>query len=313
MDRSKYVDEHCLLIDHHGGKMKRLVIVVAALLFVSGISAPAQATQGVAKKYASCADLLEKYPNGVAKNKKARKKAVKGGFAKPNVSKSLYKKNGSRLDRDKDGVMCEQEGKVVAPDPVAPPAVANLSIKPPNPDVSWSAETPTYSYLFQIPEAALPQVSQFQVTGTVNETIDMSTESPACRESVCTIYQFGKSAPWGSEVSLNVVTLGVNGLSSEPATTSVVFPGRPKQTNTWTFIANGSRTAVPNSSGGDDWADGNQTRTLELSRRLDKWALIGYSVYASNYSGTASCEILKNGVRVDYETSTGGSAYCSAG
>ena len=109
MDRSNYVDEHCLLIDHHGGQMKRLVILVAALLFISGSPAPAQATQGVAKKYASCADLLEKYPNGVAKNKKARNKAVKGGFAKPTVSKRLYKKNGSRLDRDKDGVMCEQD------------------------------------------------------------------------------------------------------------------------------------------------------------------------------------------------------------
>ena len=89
--------------------MKRLVILVAALLFVSGISAPAQATQGAAKKYTSCADLLEKYPNGVAKNKKARKQAVKNGFAKPRVSKRVYKKNGSRLDRDNDGVMCEQE------------------------------------------------------------------------------------------------------------------------------------------------------------------------------------------------------------
>ncbi len=90
--------------------MKHLVILVAAFLSISGISAPAQATQGVTKTYSSCADLLEKYPNGVAKNKKARNKAVKGGLAKPGVSKGLYKKNASRLDRDKDGVMCEQVG-----------------------------------------------------------------------------------------------------------------------------------------------------------------------------------------------------------
>jgi len=293
--------------------MKKLFIGILSLLILAGLVMPAHAVQSRAKTYSNCDQMLKKYPNGVAKSKSAAAKAVKSGNARPKISASLYKTNGKRLDRDKDGVICEQEGKVVAPDPVAPPIVANLSINPPNPDVSWSAETPTYSYLFQIPEAALPQVSQFQVTGTVNETIDMSTKSPTCRESVCTIYQFGKSAPWGSEVSLNVVTLGVNGLSSESAATSVVFPGRPKQTNTWTFLANGSRTAVPNSSGGDDWADGNQTRTLELSRRLDKWDLIGYSVFSSNYYGTASCEILKNGVRVDYETSTGGSAYCSAG
>lgn len=89
--------------------MKKLATVVVSLFILAGISAPAQATQGVAKKYSSCADLLEKYPNGVAKNKKARNKAVKGGFAKPKVSKSLYNKNNRSLDRDKDGVMCEQE------------------------------------------------------------------------------------------------------------------------------------------------------------------------------------------------------------
>jgi len=291
--------------------MKKIVIAMISLLLAGGVVAPAQASQGVAKRYSLCADLLEKYPNGVAKNNKARNKVVEGGFAKPKVSKSLYKKNSGRLDRDKDGVMCEQD-KSVAADPVAPPQVANLAIDAPNPEVSWSAETPLYSFVFQIPEAALPQVSSFAVTGSVTETIDLSTKTPACRDGACTFYTFGKSAPWGSEVTLNVVTVGANGLSSEAVTTSTVFPDRPKQTNTWTFIANGSRTAVPNSSGGDDWADGNQTRTLELSRRLDKWDLIGYSVYASNYYGTASCEILKNGQRVDYETSAGGSAYCSA-
>ena len=90
--------------------MKTFVTAIVSVFILAGISAPAQATQGVAKKYSSCADLLEEYPNGVAKNKKARNKAVKGGFAKPKVSKSLYNTNGARLDRDKDGVMCEQTG-----------------------------------------------------------------------------------------------------------------------------------------------------------------------------------------------------------
>ncbi len=89
--------------------MKRLIVFAASLLLISGISAPAQATQAVAKKYTSCADLLQKYPNGVAKNKKARNRAVRGGFAKPKISKKLYRTSNSRLDRDRDGVMCEQE------------------------------------------------------------------------------------------------------------------------------------------------------------------------------------------------------------
>lgn len=61
-----------------------------------------------AKTYTSCAKLLDDYPNGVAKSKKARNKAVRDGNARPKVSKSLYAASGKRLDRDKDGVMCEQ-------------------------------------------------------------------------------------------------------------------------------------------------------------------------------------------------------------
>jgi len=91
--------------------MKKFTFMLVSVIILAGISAPAQASQGVAKKYSSCAKLLGKYPNGVAKSKKARKRAVKGGFAKPKVSKAVYKRNGSRLDKDKNGVLCEQESK----------------------------------------------------------------------------------------------------------------------------------------------------------------------------------------------------------
>ena len=90
--------------------MTRLVIAVVGALILGGVAAPAQASQPAAKKYTSCADLLEKYPNGIAKNKKARNRAVKDGFARPRVSKKLYKSNRGRLDRDDNGVLCEQEG-----------------------------------------------------------------------------------------------------------------------------------------------------------------------------------------------------------
>lgn len=87
--------------------MKKIFIAAISLFILTGIAAPSDASQGAAKKYPSCADLLKKYPNGVAKDKKARDNAVKGGFAKPKVSKSLYKKNSGRLDTDKNGVACE--------------------------------------------------------------------------------------------------------------------------------------------------------------------------------------------------------------
>lgn len=96
--------------------MKRIVIAVISLFIFTGIAAPVHGLNGAAKKYPSCADLLKKYPNGVAKNKKARYLAVQGGFAKPKISKSLYKKNSGRLDPDKDGVVCE----VSSSNPVEP-------------------------------------------------------------------------------------------------------------------------------------------------------------------------------------------------
>ena len=89
---------------------KALVVTITSLLAVTGTAAPVAATGTTAKKYANCDALLKAYPNGVAKSPKARRTAVREGFAKPEVSKTLYKANGARLDRDKDGVMCEQAG-----------------------------------------------------------------------------------------------------------------------------------------------------------------------------------------------------------
>jgi len=92
-----------------------VVALSVSLLVMAGLAAPAQATQPSAKKFSSCAKLLDKYPNGVARNKKARNRIVKQGFERPKVSKALYKRNGARLDRDGDGVMCEQEKKSLQP------------------------------------------------------------------------------------------------------------------------------------------------------------------------------------------------------
>ena len=72
--------------------MKKLIIMLVSIFIVAGMSSPAQSSQVTAKKYSSCADMLKKYPNGVAKNKKARNKAVKSGLSAPKVSKKAYKK-----------------------------------------------------------------------------------------------------------------------------------------------------------------------------------------------------------------------------
>ena len=90
--------------------LKRFTAIAAAVLTASfGLVAPADAAQPTAKKYSSCAKLLDKYPNGVAKNKKAQKRAVRQGFERPRVRKKVYRENRKRLDKDGNGVVCEQE------------------------------------------------------------------------------------------------------------------------------------------------------------------------------------------------------------
>ena len=89
--------------------MRKFTIALVSIFLIASISGPAHSAQMTAKKFSSCADVLKNYPNGVAKDKKARNKAVKGGFAKPKVSKTVYKKNRDRLDKNNDGIICRQK------------------------------------------------------------------------------------------------------------------------------------------------------------------------------------------------------------
>lgn len=86
----------------------RLLIAAVVTASIMVWVTPSHAAQPNSTRYASCADLLAKYPNGVAQSKAKARAAVREGFARPQVSSSLYKTNNGRLDRDRDGVMCEQ-------------------------------------------------------------------------------------------------------------------------------------------------------------------------------------------------------------
>ncbi|MDE1047679.1 MAG: excalibur calcium-binding domain-containing protein [Candidatus Nanopelagicales bacterium] len=117
--------------------MKKFTIALIGIFIFAGMSGPAQSSQVTAKKYSSCADVLKKYPNGVAKNKKARNEALKGGFVKPKVSKVLYKKNSKRLDKNNDGIICRQ--KKTEPLTKAEPFTFAKNIDPSLP-ADWVAE-----------------------------------------------------------------------------------------------------------------------------------------------------------------------------
>ena len=80
-----------------------LTIAIAVAFSLLGFT-PAQAAE---TKFKSCAQMHETYKYGIAKNKKAQRRAVKDGMYKPKVRKRVYKNSYKTLDRDKDGVMCE--------------------------------------------------------------------------------------------------------------------------------------------------------------------------------------------------------------
>lgn len=84
------------------GVTQSLATLITTLVFAGPLALPE------ATKYRSCDALLAKYPKGVARDAKAASQARAKGLQKPKVNKSVYVVNGPRLDRDRDGVACEQ-------------------------------------------------------------------------------------------------------------------------------------------------------------------------------------------------------------
>jgi hypothetical protein len=113
--------------------MRRMVTsTIVAVLLVGGSMTATHAAQPMVKSFASCVALQKDYPNGVARDAKARAKALQQGLLAPRVSKPVYLKNARKLDRDGDGIMCPRKapGGAASVDPVAPPypeyaAIAN--------------------------------------------------------------------------------------------------------------------------------------------------------------------------------------------
>lgn len=89
-------------------RQKTFIRIVSAILVVffagSTLFLPAFAAT---KKYKNCASVNKVYKGGIAK-KGAKDKRTKGKAKfKPFFSDSLYKVSAG-LDRDKDGIVCEQ-------------------------------------------------------------------------------------------------------------------------------------------------------------------------------------------------------------
>ena len=85
---------------------KKFVALAGIITLIAlSVSAPANATQIVSKKFSNCAALNKVYPGGVAKSSKW---VNKGGEIKnkPTVNAKVYAENSGK-DRDHDGIACE--------------------------------------------------------------------------------------------------------------------------------------------------------------------------------------------------------------
>jgi hypothetical protein len=63
-------------------------------------------TPGIA--FSRCKDLLAAYPRGISRSVKAAKRAFRAGKKRPAARPAVYRASLAALDRDRDGVMCEQ-------------------------------------------------------------------------------------------------------------------------------------------------------------------------------------------------------------
>lgn len=81
--------------------------LVALLLFVVAATGGGPAIAS-SRTFANCTALNRVYSSGIAKSQAAANAQVRAGNRRPTVSRPIYDKNYTRLDRDRDGTACER-------------------------------------------------------------------------------------------------------------------------------------------------------------------------------------------------------------
>jgi hypothetical protein len=86
----------------------RISVLGSAAVAVALVFSTVQVADAATPHYANCTKMHAKYKGGIAKSG-ARDHRTGGGHAKykPYVNTTYYKANSS-MDRDKDGIACEQ-------------------------------------------------------------------------------------------------------------------------------------------------------------------------------------------------------------
>lgn len=223
--------------------------------------------------------------------------------------KKKYKKKKRqciRLERQQQEALNAQKVAV-------PPTVANLVVVAPTTeeqDYNYRSATSKYAVSWQMPEGA--PVNHYIVTeGNKTETVYASSGN--CVDGVCTYTKDYMQAPWSTSVAVGVTSVSSFGVTSEMVVSSGQMPARPKQTVTYTFRASGNYSStVPNNSGGETEGVGYMEFSKEFSRGASPKWYNGWGSDAFSFDGEAWCEVLRDGVRIDFEQSNGRAvgAYC---
>lgn len=91
----------------YGSIFRRLALIFIVALSLTSTLPPASVK---ASKLMTCKQILDKYPNGVAKNAAGQKKAIALGYAKPKIAIKVYNA-AKKLDKLKNDTVCVVEAK----------------------------------------------------------------------------------------------------------------------------------------------------------------------------------------------------------
>lgn len=109
--------------------MRRLIVLLVVAL-IAGLAAPTAGATATTRKYSTCAKVNADYPAGVAKTAAAATAVMAAGFQRPTVNRRLYTaitKATPRLDRPRNGVVCEVRIVITVPSAVQGLTVTSTS------------------------------------------------------------------------------------------------------------------------------------------------------------------------------------------
>jgi len=115
-----------------GGTVRRIQVSIAAsiALIAGSVVTTVQLPSASAQPLYSCGDLQDRFPNGIARDRKARQSAIAAGYHAPTVNPKAFKVAQKRIKPSMKHVLCavsRVSQREDAPSQVADPLLASLA------------------------------------------------------------------------------------------------------------------------------------------------------------------------------------------